>query len=52
MIVVAESEDPPTARTNGWTEAAFGSSVLVGLSCRRSVTRVVRGLHHLDALRP
>jgi hypothetical protein len=42
MIVVAESEDPPTARTNGWTEAAFGSSVLVGLSCRRSVTRNVR----------
>jgi hypothetical protein len=48
MIVVAESEDPPTARTNGWTEAAFGSSVLVGLSCRRSVTRNERNVSWLD----
>ncbi len=31
-------------RTIGWTEAAFASSGMVGLSCRRSVTPVVTPL--------
>jgi hypothetical protein len=40
-MVAHPTGDP--RRTIGWTEAAFASSGMVGLSCRRSVTRNVPG---------
>ena len=38
---LSTSTNDKKARTIGWTEAAFASSGMVGLSCRRSVTQNV-----------